>query len=98
MQPFIADYLCTDVELDGGGSLALTGPLLLCGRYDNEPSRAYEGGLAQLMVFDAALLPGQVRTLAHDSGHGTRLPAQETPTPTLPVRRFRACHGAEWHT
>ncbi len=38
-------------------------PLRLCGRADGDPSRSYEGSLAQLALFDRALGPLDVQAL-----------------------------------
>jgi hypothetical protein len=42
-------------QADGGDALFMTEPLTLCGRSDADPSRAFNGSLAHLMVFDVAL-------------------------------------------
>lgn len=38
----------------------LEGPIVLCGRSDNDTLRGYNGRLSQLAIFDTALSPLQV--------------------------------------
>jgi hypothetical protein len=40
--------------------MLLDGPIVLCGRSDNDTLRGYNGRLTQLAIFDTALSPLQV--------------------------------------
>lgn len=40
--------------------MQLDGPIVLCGRSDNDTLRGYNGRLTQLAIFDTALSPLQV--------------------------------------
>ncbi len=48
------------LHVDGGGRMRLGGPIVLCGRSDNDTSRGYNGALTQLALFDGPLTPVQV--------------------------------------
>ena len=57
------------LSVDGGKPMNLTGPIVLCGRSDNDTARGYEGRISQLAVFDNALTPLQVYTLYRQVRH-----------------------------
>lgn len=48
---------------NGGDPLGMDQPLLLCGRSLGDPSRAYDGRLTQLAIFNASLTPTQVAAI-----------------------------------
>jgi hypothetical protein len=50
----------TVLHIDGGKPMQLDGPIVLCGRSDNDTQRGYNGRLSQLAIFDTALSPLQV--------------------------------------
>ncbi|EIE21984.1 hypothetical protein COCSUDRAFT_56427 [Coccomyxa subellipsoidea C-169] len=47
------------LHIDGGGPMQLDGPIVLCGRSDNDTLRGYNGRLTQLAIFDTSLSPLQ---------------------------------------
>jgi hypothetical protein len=49
------------MEANGGDALTIQGPLTLCGRAAGVDDRAFNGSLAHLMVFDAALEASDVQ-------------------------------------
>lgn len=57
---FSADASGNVLHNDGGAPLQLDGPIVLCGRSDNDTLRGYNGRLTQLALFDTALSPLQV--------------------------------------
>lgn len=42
--------------------MAIDGPLVICDRADHMPGRTFDGSVAQLSIFDAALTETDVRT------------------------------------
>ena len=50
----------TQLHVDGGAPLRMDGPIVLCGRSDNDSTRGYNGRLTQLALFNRALTPVEV--------------------------------------
>ena len=50
----------TNLHIDGGAPMRLDGPIVLCGRFDNDTTRGYNGRITQLAIFNRALTPVQV--------------------------------------
>jgi hypothetical protein len=48
-------------QVDGGQPIYADGPIVLCDRADHAPGRTFDGRIAQLSVFDAALTENNVR-------------------------------------
>lgn len=57
------DELGNTKTATGGFPINLDGPLYLCSRSDREPTRFFDGSVAQLSIFDASLTPDQVKSL-----------------------------------
>ena len=57
---YCADAAGQALHVDGGARMRLDGPIVLCGRSDNDTTRGYNGLLTQLAIFDSALTPVQV--------------------------------------
>ena len=55
-----ADSAGNVLHIDGGKPIKLKGPIVLCGRSDNDTLRGYNGRLSQLAIWDEALSPLQV--------------------------------------
>ena len=47
-------------QVDGGRPIYADGPITLCDRADRVPGRNFDGRLAQLSIYDAALSEGNV--------------------------------------
>lgn len=58
----------TLLVVDGGAPLNLTGNIVLCTRSDDPGERHFDGNLAYISLWDAVLLPGQVKAL-YDAVH-----------------------------
>ena len=52
-------------QVDGGRPIYADGPITLCDRADRVPGRNFDGRLAQLSIYDAALSEGNVSMQAH---------------------------------
>lgn len=50
-------------QVDGGRPMAIDGPLVICDRADHMPGRTFDGSVAQLSIYDAALTETDVRAL-----------------------------------
>ena len=61
------DKLSDMLQVDGGRAIYADGPITLCDRADRTPGRGFDGRLAQLAVYDAALTESNVRTETHIS-------------------------------
>ena len=48
-------------QVDGGRAIYADGPITLCDRADRTPGRGFNGRLAQLAIYDAALTESNVR-------------------------------------
>lgn len=48
-------------QVDGGKPIYADGPIVLCDRADHMPGRTFDGKIAQLTIFDAALTENNVR-------------------------------------
>ena len=48
------------MQVDGGRSIYADGPITLCDRADRVPGRGFDGRLAQLAIYDAALSESNV--------------------------------------
>lgn len=48
-------------QVDGGRPIYADGPIVLCDRADHFPGRTFDGNIAQLSIYDAALTENNVR-------------------------------------
>jgi hypothetical protein len=49
------------LQVDGGQPMDIDGPLMLCDRADRLAGRTFDGSIAQLAIFNAALSENNVR-------------------------------------
>lgn len=47
-------------QINGGRPIYADGPIVLCDRADHFPGRSYDGKIAQLSIYDAALTENNV--------------------------------------
>lgn len=57
-------------QIDGGRPIYVDGPIVLCDRADHLPGRTFDGKIAQLSIFDAALTENNVRPSHSPLAHG----------------------------
>ncbi len=48
-------------QISGGRPISVDGPIVLCDRADHLPGRTFDGKIAQLSIYDAALTENNVR-------------------------------------
>ena len=79
------------LQVDGGRPIYADGPITLCDRADRVPGRNFDGRLAQLSIYDAALSEGNVsmRACSHSSSpqcYPMRLPDPRSRLLLMPPR------------
>ena len=61
---------------DGGRPMMLDGKMVLCSHSDPTFNRHYNGGIAQLSIYDSALQPAEVRALYNQVSCGLQAATQ----------------------
>lgn len=61
-------------QIDGGRPIYADGPIVLCDRADHFAGRSFDGKIAQLSVYDAALTENNVRFVTLMRSCSCRIP------------------------
>jgi len=79
----------TQLHVDGGDPMQLTGSIILCSRSDDPSERHFDGDLAYLSLWDQALSPAQVQSL-YSAVEVKAAAVVRTPAPIGPVKEAPA--------
>ena len=76
---------------DGGRPMMLDGSIVLCTHLDTTFSRHYNGGIAHLSIYDAALAFVDVRALFNQVGKLDRRTLSSTPVAGMDIAYSSSC-------